>query len=589
MISQKIGDSIPNNTAHAVSVTLPTWEATVGYEEGEDWVVERMSTGYPRFFIHQEIKLLCKLLEDCYGRESERCLVFPTYNVAKRCREFIKKYTKLDQVNVRILQLSTPSPKNEDERAYRLETHISIAFFPASEFSVAKQYWQHSGEGISSRMGEYCLHELKYLAEGIEDHRSNSPGNNQVGQRSRKSRSSRSSIVDLNNNTNEYSTFIEERFGRNLDMRFHNEAKSLLKRRIAGKIGESQDEGSASTERAAISELSQDDVYLYPSGMTSIFNAYLAILSIGHADRKSVCFGFPYVDTLNILKKFGPGVHFYGLGDDSSLDELEQQLASGLKISSLFCECPSNPLLKTPDLLRVKSLAQRYDFLVVVDETIGNFLNIHVLPYADMVVSSLTKVFSGASNVMGGSLILNPDSPHYESLKAYFNSRFEDLYWAQDVIYMERNSRDFETRSDKVNRNAEAVVNYLSNSSLIKEIYYPSLSGSKEHYDKIKTPLGGYGGLLSLVFIEAERAKCFFNSLKLSKGPSLGTNFTLACPYSILAHFQELDEIEKWGVDRNLIRISIGLEPELQLLAILKEALQTASEVDIKKKIASIE
>jgi cystathionine gamma-synthase len=58
--------------------------------------------------------------------------------------------------------------------------------------------------------------------------------------------------------------------------------------------------------------------------------------------------------------------------------------------------------LTSPDLARIRSLADKYDFGVVIDETIGNFLNVNVLPYADVVVSSLTKVFSGDSNVMGG-------------------------------------------------------------------------------------------------------------------------------------------------------------------------------------------
>lgn len=52
----------------------------------------------------------------------------------------------------------------------------------------------------------------------------------------------------------------------------------------------------------------------------------------------------------------------------------------------------------------IRALSRKYDFAVVVDETVGNFLNVHVLPYADVVVSSLTKVFSGDSNVMGGRL-----------------------------------------------------------------------------------------------------------------------------------------------------------------------------------------
>jgi len=111
---------------------------------------------------------------------------------------------------------------------------------------------------------------------------------------------------------------------------------------------------------------------------------------------------FPYIDTLKILQKFGPGCLFYGHGSKEDLDDLETRLAQGERFLAFFCEFPGNPLLKSPDLLRVRQLADRYDFGVIVDETIGNFLNVHVLPYADVVVSSLTKAFSGDSNVMGG-------------------------------------------------------------------------------------------------------------------------------------------------------------------------------------------
>ena len=74
----------------------------------------------------------------------------------------------------------------------------------------------------------------------------------------------------------------------------------------------------------------------------------------------------------------------------------------GEKFLALFCEFPGNPLLKSPDLHRIKRLGDQYDFAVIVDETIGNFINVHVLAHADVAVSSLTKVFSGDSNVMGG-------------------------------------------------------------------------------------------------------------------------------------------------------------------------------------------
>lgn len=51
-----LGSSVPPMTPHAVSVSLPTWADNVGYEEGEKRVVEKMETGYPRFFVHRSIQ-----------------------------------------------------------------------------------------------------------------------------------------------------------------------------------------------------------------------------------------------------------------------------------------------------------------------------------------------------------------------------------------------------------------------------------------------------------------------------------------------------------------------------------------------------
>ena len=118
---------------------------------------------------------------------------------------------------------------------------------------------------------------------------------------------------------------------------------------------------------------------------------------------------------------------------------------------------------------------------MIVDETISSFTNVNVLPFADAIVSSLTKVFAGECNVMGGryslcprddghtelsSLVLNGKGPFYARLKTLLGTTYEDTYWPEDAIYMERNSRDFTSRVRRINGNAEAICDALLASSI---------------------------------------------------------------------------------------------------------------------------
>ncbi|KAJ2811268.1 Cystathionine gamma-synthase, partial [Coemansia furcata] len=268
----------------------------------------------------------------------------------------------------------------------------------------------------------------------------------------------------------ETDAYMEERFGRNCDPRHAAEMKAVLRRRIAGALSEEEQRQGAQVERN-VTGLTSDDVYLVATGMSAVYYTHLALL--GMRGGKSVCFGFPYTDTLKILEKFGPGAYFLGHGEGSDYDELEHLLERHAKsqdpIQAIFTECPSNPLLKTADLSRLRELADRYAVALVVDETIGSFANVDVLGWADVVVSSLTKVFSGDSNVMGGSIVLNPNRALYFPLRAAMDTVFEDLMWCEDAVFLERNSRDFMKRVPAINRNALAVAEMLKASNKVAQ------------------------------------------------------------------------------------------------------------------------
>ncbi|XPS68495.1 Cystathionine gamma-synthase [Ascochyta lentis] len=583
----EVGESLPPMTEHAVSVSLPTWRANIGYEEGEEWVVSKMKTGYPRFFIHKTNQAFAADIVEKHGREGEGAMLFPTHCTASRCQDFILR-TAADQdtSQVRIVDLVPAAEKARATEMNAISPRISAVLYPLDLFKFAKQFWQHSGDGVSSRRAEYC-HHLFEKGVLLDAAKLNEPTRFCKGPRRYQNKKS----IDLDapavqQDAETLTQFVEQRFGRNLDLSMTKNAKLAVRRRIAGSLTAdvaltealSLDMDSERTRQVA--DFSEDDVYLYPTGMSSIFNTHRNLLA-AKGQHKAIVYGFPYIDTLKITEKFGPGSLFYGYGSSEELDDLERRLESGEKYLALFTEFPGNPLLRSPDLERIRKLADKYDFCVVVDETIGNFINVNVLPYADVVVSSLTKVFSGDSNVMGGGLVLNPKAQNYKLLKQQWTEDYEDNHWAEDSIFLERNSRDFVSRIERIGTNAEAICDVLSAHARVKQVNYPKTSPTRSFYDKCRNPRGGYGGLLSATFYTRADAIAFFDNLDTVKGPSLGTNFTLSSPYVILAHYGELDWCAKWGVEADLIRFSVGLEETSKLVDTFKRALdaiETASQ-----------
>ncbi|KAI0157033.1 PLP-dependent transferase [Hypoxylon sp. FL1284] len=601
----ELGDSIPPNTAHAVSVSLPTWKSNVGYEEGEKWVINSMTTGYPRFFIHMSIQAFGRDIVAKHGTAGQQAMLFPTRKTANRCLEFIRnKAPESALVDLGILHLVLDPAKKPSSSLQSVMPSVSAVLFNDEAWPFAKQYWQHSGDGVSSRRAEFCHGLFKEDMLVPEEKTSPSrPPQQKLGRGPKRYR--RDASIDHTNGSNgaghrqypvtadapvendttdtlESSRFLEERYGRNLDLSLVPNAKSAIRRRIAGVLTTDIELDSTTSlptmdsNARGISNFKEDDIYLVPCGMNAIFTAHQTLLK-AREPRKSIDFGFPYVDTLKILQKFGPGAIFYGRGSSADLDDLEARLKGGERFLGLFCEFPGNPLLTCPDLVRIRQLADAYDFAVVVDETVGTFVNVNVLPFADVVVSSLTKIFSGDCNVMGGSIILNPNSRYHGAMKRVMTDEFEDTYWAEDVVFMERNSRDFKSRIDRVNANAEAICNVLAAHPLVTNVYYPKYVESRPNYEVCKLPGGGYGGLLSCTLASQAHAMAFYDAIETAKGPSLGTNFTLTSPYVLLAHYQELDWAASCGVDPNLIRISVGLEDDLR--SVFAKALEAAEAV----------
>ena len=401
-----------------------------------------LSLHYWRFFIDPVITRFAQAVVHKHGSPTQQALLLPSNATAARCVEFfalnvpsLREGRDLKTVSFFPRQSSSEHIGNQDER--NTMTMVVAVLFPRDHFHVAKTFWQHTGDGISSRRAEVCHKafddgQLVSLSASLT---SPSKSNQQLCKgphRYRKRSAAEGSTFGATTGRNaksseakDYTQYVEERFGRNLDTKLAASAKLAIKRRIAGALtadidlNEAMEREESRPVGRGVQGLSVNDVYLYPSGMSSIFNTHRIMLKC-RGPKKSICFGFvnsyqppvgatladnisfPYIDTLKILEKWGPGCLFYGHGSSDDIDDIEKRCQDGETFLTLFCEFPGNPLLKSPDLGRLRSLADRYGFTIVIDETIGNFLNVYVLPYADVVVSSLTKVFSGDSNVMGG-------------------------------------------------------------------------------------------------------------------------------------------------------------------------------------------
>ena len=276
-----------------------------------------------RFFLHSNITSFANAIVMKYGCSTEQAFLFPSYAVANRCLEFF-----LNQIpslvvgrDIRIVdfylnQAANLGAKTKENRNTR--QYVSAVIFPRSHSQIAKTFWQHSGDGISSRRAEFCH---KAFDEGrlFAIHRINSkarsppvksalvakgPRRYQRGvsaletplEKANLAVSREDHVKLLDSGSKEHVQFIEERFGRNLDTSLASSAKIAIKRRIAGALRANVELEKAleivepTTTARQVPGLSEEDVYLFPTGMSSIFNTH-RILRACRGELKSICFG----------------------------------------------------------------------------------------------------------------------------------------------------------------------------------------------------------------------------------------------------------------------------------------------------------
>lgn len=316
---------------------------------------------------------------------------------------------------------------------------------------------------------------------------------------------------------------------------------------------------------------SPDDVFLTPTGMSAQFAALRAVMERSPG-RPTAQLGFPYVDTLKLQQKFGSGVTLL-----HNLDTIADDLATLLArqpLAACFCELPGNPTLGSADIRRISPLLRAHRVPLVADDVVATPFNVDLSGHADLIATSLTKYIAGSGDVMGGALICNPKSPLYNDLKKIIESQHEELLWNGDATVLDAHAHGFPERMQRHNANGLLLAERLRNHPAVERVWYPKWEFS-EVYEAVRRPEGGWGSLITfLPKNAATTAPRIYDALEFCKGPSLGTVFTLACPFTLLAHYTELEWAEACGVPSHLIRISAGIEDGEELWRRLEAALE---------------
>ncbi len=288
-----------------------------------------------------------------------------------------------------------------------------------------------------------------------------------------------------------------------------------------------------------------EDIYLFPSGMAAISTAH-RILETQTPQPKTAQLGFSYVDSFKVQEKFGT-CEFVQIEDFERL--------AAVDVDGVFTEYPLNPMLQKVDFTKVRAAIGTTP--LVVDDTLCAWQGFNALDVADIAVTSLTKFFSAIGDVMAGCLILNKKSPHYAKFKTRLDGVYEYLLHAVDAGVLAKNCKNFQPRIEKIIENATRLNSFLAMRGKQLETRH-------------------HNGMITIIFSTEAQAVKFYDALEVKKGPSLGTEYTLACPYTLLAHYEELDWAESVGVPRHLVRVSVGAEEYAELEKVFGNALHAA-------------
>lgn len=281
-------------------------------------------------------------------------------------------------------------------------------------------------------------------------------------------------------------------------------------------------------------------------------------------------YGGSYRLFTGIFEKFGIKFHFVGMDDAAKIEDF---INNNTKM--IWVETPTNPMMNIIDIEATSKIAKKYDILLAVDNTFATaYLQQPLDLGADIVMHSATKYLGGHSDVVMGSLVVK-DQPLAEKLY-YIQNASGAVAGPQDSFLVLRGIKTLHLRMQRHCENGEAVAKYLQSHPKVKNVYWPGFEDHPNH-EIAKKQMKGFGGMISFTTAEGtlESAVKIVENLKVfTLAESLGGVESLAGHPASMTHASiPQEERAKTGVVDSLIRLSVGIEDEEDLVNDLKQAL----------------
>ncbi len=308
----------------------------------------------------------------------------------------------------------------------------------------------------------------------------------------------------------------------------------------------------------------------FASGLSAM-DAVIKLLNPGdEVVSTNDLYGGSYRLFKQIFEKYGITFHFIGMQDPNKIEEYIND-----KTKLIWVETPTNPMMNIIDIKAVSQIAKRHDVLLAVDNTFATpYLQLPLDIGADIVMHSATKYLGGHSDVVVGALVVK--EKELADQLYFIQNASGAVCGPMDSFLVLRGIKTLHVRMQRHCENGIAIANFLAIHPKIEKVYWPGFEDHPNH-DIAKEQMNGFGGMISFI----TKGSSYDDAIKIVEklqiftlAESLGGVESLAGHPASMTHASiPREEREKSGVVDALIRLSVGIEDEADLIADLEEAI----------------